>query len=116
MDENDNFSFKRWEMGIAGSILVLAQALSHYQLSSNISNEMDKLKDTIHQDKVDLETFFVRKTEIFMMVSKLDKLSEQVTSIKSFIKTTYGFEAKMDFESDRNLSCDPSLPKPKDII
>lgn len=115
--DDDSFQLKRWEMGIAGSILVLSQALSHYQLSSNLTTELDKVKEILQQSEVDRETYFVRKRDLRTITFKLDQLNERVISLKAFIKTTYGYDAQLEYQDQEDVSChNDQPPKKKNLI
>lgn len=73
---------KRRDMGIAGAIIILAQVLSSTQSAQNLSKEIAELKRDIEASNLEREQYFVRKTEIFSLTRKLDRVSDQVTSLK----------------------------------
>lgn len=109
--------FKRWEMGVASAIMVLAQAVSHYRISSTLEDEVEKIRTAVQQNQVDRETFFVRKTELAVISSKLDQIGDRVTSLKSFIKTTYGYDAQLEMEDEGDISCSlDQHSKPPEVI
>lgn len=115
MDEDDGiFNLKRWELGIAGSILVLSQTISHYQLSNSIQDDLNELKQSVQQSQVDRETYFVRKSELSVISTKIDKLTDQVTSLRAFIKTTYNYDAQSEALREDEISC--SVEHSGDII
>jgi hypothetical protein len=96
-------SIKRRDIGIAGAAIMLAEALSNFQSSKNVSTEIVKFKEEFQQSRVDREQFFVRKTEIEALNLKLDKMSDQiaelsnqVTSLKTYLKSKWGYSAKTE--------------------
>lgn len=99
-------NIKRRDMGIAGAIIVLSQALTSLQSSHSISGQVEELKNQLQTSKMETEQYFVRKTELVTVVAKIDKLSDQVSDLKNqFSKFQMHMEDKYSLEE-----CDPLLP------
>ncbi len=67
-------TIKRSEFGLAGAIIILAQALTNFHSSTGILQEVESLKASVHQLKVDQEKYLVKKDEFKQLVTKLDKV------------------------------------------
>lgn len=90
---------KRRDMGIAGALIVISQFISSFQSSQSVSSEISKFKEDFNQLKVDREQYFVRKTDLAPVLTKLDslneqlvKLNEKVASLKRVVRDNYGYD------------------------
>lgn len=78
---------KKRDMGLAGAVIVLAQVISNFQSTRNLSNEIDQLKTEFHQVRSDQEQYFVKKEELKVVTVKLDSMSGQLSKIRNQIKS-----------------------------
>lgn len=80
--------FKSKDFSLPGAILiVISQVFSSFQSSDQISKEIEKFRDDFQQSLVDREKYFVRKTELSEMFSKIDRLNVQMIKMNEQIKT-----------------------------
>jgi hypothetical protein len=99
-EKKPTIPIKRRDVGIAGLVIVLAEIASNFQSSSNVASEIVKFKEEFQASKVEREIYFVRKTELEALSNKLEKLTDQlsilnnqVVSLRTFLKSSYGYEA-----------------------
>lgn len=102
---------RRKDFGIAGALIVLSQLLSSFQSSQNVSKEIEKVKDDFNESLIEREEFFVRKTDIVAMTSKLDqmneqliKVNEQLNSLKSYVKDNFALN-----KTEKTIGCSAQL-------
>jgi hypothetical protein len=99
-------TIKRRDMGIAGAIIVLSQAVTSLQSSHSISGQVEELKTQLETSKIEREQYFVRKTELVTVVAKIDKLSDQVSDLKNnFSRFQIEMQDKYSLQE-----CDPLIP------
>jgi len=79
-------SVKRRDIGIAGALIILSQAITSSQSSNSITNQIDELRNQLIQLKVDREQYFVRKDELKKVINKLDKMQVDIATINEQIK------------------------------
>lgn len=91
---------KRRDVGLAGAIIILSQFLSGLQSSNKVSDEIIKFKDEYHQSQVDLEKFFVRKSELSKVVKKLDKMNDQLVQMNEKIESMKEHEFSLNEEDE----------------
>lgn len=75
----------RKDLGIAGTVVVLSQLITSFQSQQTVTERIDKLSETIQVMRLDVEQFFVRKTDLQNLSHKIDQLSEQVAHIKEHL-------------------------------
>jgi uncharacterized protein YydD (DUF2326 family) len=110
----DDKRIKRKDLGIAGAVVVIAEAITNFTSSRSISHEVIKIKDEIKDMKVEREQYFVRKTELSSVSKKLDKLNDQlirvddkIASIKKELKLNF---ATMEYEDSDLIGCSEIAP------
>lgn len=88
-----NMVVKRRDMGVVGIIIVVSQLFTSFQSSQNVSEQLEHFRDEFSQSQVDLEKYFVRKTDVAVINQKLDKtneklaqIGEQIKNLKSLVK------------------------------
>lgn len=106
-------SLKKRDLGVAGLAVVLIQALSSYQASQSVT---DELRRELQELKLNQEQYFVRKTEMAQFGSKMDKvfhqlgkLEQQVSSLKSAIKNS-------EISLEEVNECDPIVVSENDRL
>lgn len=72
---------KRKDLGIAGAVIVLAEAASNFQSSRSVSTEVIKMHDELTIMKVERDAYFVKKTELANVMKKIDKMNDSIVSI-----------------------------------
>lgn len=77
----------RKELGIAGSLVVITQIMTSVGSSQALSDKIDKLNYDIHLLRVEREQYFVRKSDIHQLSSKIDQLSDDVVRVKEQINS-----------------------------
>lgn len=77
---------KRGELGLAGSLIVLAQVLSSYQSTSSVSSDIQGLRSDIEDIRKDQGLYFVKKDDLRSVQSKISKINDQLTEIKKQIR------------------------------
>lgn len=89
---------KRLDFGIAGAFIIASQIGTSLQSSKSISLEISKVKEELERSVTDREQYFVRKTDVASIISKIEdmndqliRLNEQVTSLKSYVKENYAY-------------------------
>ncbi len=87
---------KKRDMGLAGAIIVISQLISNVQSSNKVSDEIIKFKDEYHQSQVDLEKFFVRKSELSKVVKKLDKMDDRLSQMNQKIESLKDHEYSLN--------------------
>lgn len=78
-------------------IIVISQLFSSYQSSDSISKEIEKFRKEFQQSLLDRETYFVRKTELAAISSKIDQLGLKIAKMSEQIKSL-----KVDIYSQNN--------------
>ena len=86
---------KRRDLGLAGTLVVIIDALSSYQSSRFLSTDVNKLKDEVIQMRLDSEKYFVKKTEMSIVVNKLDTLNTQITQLDQTLRD-YGYRVETE--------------------
>ena len=114
MDEGGKIKqlpIKRRDVGIAGALIVLAQLFSDFKASHNVSSEILKFREEFQSSKLEREQFFVRKSELDSLGHKLEKindqlfqLSQQVVSLRTFLKSKYNYTSKFYKPTDDFLA------------
>jgi hypothetical protein len=91
-----NRTVKRRDVGIAAGVVVISQLISGVNSTQNATNTLEKFKDELNRISVEREQYFVRKVDIVPMNTKLDmvneqliRLTEQVASLKNYVKQNY---------------------------
>jgi hypothetical protein len=78
----------RTKFGFPGAlIIVVSQLFSSFKSSENISKEIEGFRAEFQQSLVDREIYFVRKTELVGIDSKIDRLNEKILRIGEQIRT-----------------------------
>lgn len=97
---------KKKDMGIASAVIVLAQFLSTFQSSHNVSGEIRDLKRSIEHVKIEQEKYFVRKEELKTVVTKLDHLASELSRMNDQIKSMRKDYAMLELDGDEVCSID----------
>lgn len=105
-------SVKRRDIGIAGALIVLAQAITSSKSADSINLQIEELKKSFIAAKIEREQFFVRKEELKGVVTKLDKLEIEIAKIGERINYL-GDSSSIASEHGEYVSCDF---KPKKAI
>lgn len=85
--EQQQSPLRKRDMGLAGAIIVLAQVLSSFQTSRNLSNEMDQLKSEFQIVRFEQEKYFVKKKELKNVIVKLDSMKVQLAGIRQQLRS-----------------------------
>lgn len=88
------------DLGVVGIVIALIQLGIGLASSQNVNHEFSKSREDFNQLRLEREQFFVRKSEFESMSNKMDQiktqmeaLNLQVYSLKTFLKTRYGYSA-----------------------
>ncbi len=99
---------KRRDMGIAGILVVLSQILSSAQSQFSTSSEFKELRASFERLRNEQDQFFVRREEFKQVVSKLDKMSVDITEINDQIKIMRdNASASLDLEDGEDYCQNP---------
>lgn len=74
METSQGKPARRRDMSIASVVIVVAQIIA----SKTVTRDLDLFKDEFQRSQMDREEFFVRKTELSALISKLDHLNDQM--------------------------------------
>jgi septal ring factor EnvC (AmiA/AmiB activator) len=72
----------RRHIGIASALIVLSQAITSFQSTDTISKQVREIQSDLAASKVEREEYFVRKTELAALLTKMDSLSSEVSRVK----------------------------------
>ncbi len=72
---------RKKDIGIVGALVMLSQAVSNFQSTSSLKDEILKLKVEFAQAQLDREVHFAKKTDIVSLSKKVDKVGRQVTQL-----------------------------------
>jgi predicted translin family RNA/ssDNA-binding protein len=76
-----NEPVKRGEIGIAGALIILSQAITSFQSTQSISKDMQELHNELEMSKREMIEF-VRKSDFISLSIKSDKISDQLKNLK----------------------------------
>lgn len=99
---------KRRDMGIAGFVVVVSQLASSFQSSQNVATEIVKFREEFHKSLLDREEFFVRKTEITNLISRLDEMNDHMIKLTEQVRTLTDSYAFQEAEGIVGCSYEPS--------
>lgn len=74
-------------IGVAGTLVMISQFWFSQQGTRDIKHEIDILKEDYHQSQINTEKYFVRKTELGKVASKLDRMSTELARLTEQIKS-----------------------------
>jgi hypothetical protein len=89
---------KNKELSIVASLTVLAQVLVGQNQNKNISDEVAKVKSEFHTLRLEREQLFVKKDELAILHTKIDRLTERVADIQGFLKRSYKYQVSSCIE------------------
>lgn len=79
-------NLKRTDLGIGGSLIVLAQIISSVHHSNHLSYEIKQFKEEFRLSIDERNTFFVRKSDVLSMQTKIDEINNQLVGLKKDLK------------------------------
>lgn len=89
----------RRQIGIASALIVLSQTITSFQSTDTISKQIREIQADLAASKVEREEYFVRKTELAALLTKIDSMStevsrvkEKLSAIQSRMEQTYSLE------------------------
>lgn len=85
-------SLNRRDVGIAGALVILAQAITSSQSTSSINDQLEELRKSILMAKIEREQYFVRKEELRLVVQKIDKITEKLSVVEARLVDNYSLE------------------------
>jgi predicted nucleic acid-binding Zn-ribbon protein len=88
------------DLGVVGTVIALIQLGVGIASSQSVNHEFSKSREDLNQLRLEREQYFVRKGDFESLSVKMDQLKDQiselniqVSSIKTFMKTRYGYSA-----------------------
>lgn len=110
--KRDDKQLNRRDMGLTGALIVIAQVISSFHSTSNLSRDIDEMRQEFVQVKSDTEKYFVKKEELGKVVVKLDKMNDQLVKIGKQIKSVKDLSqvSEEDLMACDNLTDDEGIP------
>ncbi len=86
---------KRKDLGIAGTLIILSHAFANYQTNKTITNDIASLHDEIQEMRLENEKYFIRRIEVEILASKMDKMNEKLVKLTQALRD-YGYRVEKE--------------------
>lgn len=103
-----DFPVGRRDLGIVAVVIIMSQLTSSLHSTQDVSSEIGKFKDEFRQSLLDRETYFVRKSDISSLASKIDQLNEHLLKLSQkvqFIQNDLKDYSYIDFKDEKMIPC-----------